>query len=67
MKKASDVPELHCPECILMVRPNKRINLIAVDTRNPLATNTLLKLTAYCGVGVKAYEPVPRFAAVGVI
>ncbi|KAG0435418.1 hypothetical protein HPB47_018496, partial [Ixodes persulcatus] len=65
MKKVSDLLELHFPECILVVRPNKRLNLIAVDTRNSLATKTLLKLTALCGVGVKAYEPGPRSAAVG--
>ncbi|KAG0438852.1 hypothetical protein HPB47_016845, partial [Ixodes persulcatus] len=63
MNKVSDAFELHCPECILMVRPNKRLNLIAVDTRNSLATKALLQLTKLCGMDVRAHEPGPRSAA----
>lgn len=65
--KLSETLQQLCQECIIMIRPNTRLNLIAVDTRNAQATKTLLKVTSLCNVGVKAYEPSPRSAAVGVI
>ncbi|KAM7282131.1 uncharacterized protein ISCGN_002281 [Ixodes scapularis] len=46
--KVSDLLELHCPECILMVRPNKRTNLIAADTRNSLASCLLVAAVLCC-------------------
>ncbi|CAN8006983.1 unnamed protein product [Ixodes pacificus] len=52
---------------IVLIRPNTRLNLIAVDTRNSEATTSLLKVTSLCKVQVKAYEPSPRLAAVGAI
>ncbi|KAM7302474.1 uncharacterized protein ISCGN_017990 [Ixodes scapularis] len=66
MRVSSEL-ENHCPESIQMIRPNNRLNLIAVDTRNAQATRSLLKLTSLCGVTVKSYEPGPRDGAVGVI
>lgn len=65
--KLSSALEQMCPECILEVRPNKRLNLIAVDTRNGQTTRTLLACSELCGMKVRAYEPVPRHYAVGVI
>lgn len=65
--KLSEALETICQECILMIRPNKRLNLIAVDTRNAYATKLLLKVTTLCQVDVRAYEPCPRSAAVGII
>ncbi|KAG0443678.1 hypothetical protein HPB47_014649, partial [Ixodes persulcatus] len=56
-----------CPECIIEVRVNDRLNVIAVDTRNGQTTRTLLNCTSICGLKVTAYEPSSRSAAVGVI
>ncbi|KAG0430517.1 hypothetical protein HPB47_022612 [Ixodes persulcatus] len=56
-----------CPECIIKVRVNDTLNLIAVDTRNGQTTRTLLNCTSICGLKVTAYEPSSRSAAVGVI
>lgn len=41
----------------LEVRVNSRKNLLAVETRNGLATRALLKLTSVCAIPVRAYEP----------
>ncbi|KAG0425460.1 hypothetical protein HPB47_027373 [Ixodes persulcatus] len=65
--KLSIALEQMCPECILEVRPNKRLNLIAVDTHNGQTTRTLLVCFELCGMKVRAYEPVPRHYAIGVI
>ncbi|KAG0424724.1 hypothetical protein HPB47_028091 [Ixodes persulcatus] len=65
--KISQALEKLCPECIIEVRVNDRLNLIAVDTRNGQTTRTLLNCTSICGLKVTAYEPSSRSAAVGVI
>ncbi|KAG0414497.1 hypothetical protein HPB47_008340 [Ixodes persulcatus] len=65
--KLSVALEQLCPECIHEIRPNSRLNLIAVDTRNGQTTRALLACTHICGLKVRAYEPVPRHFAVGVI
>ncbi|CAN7975559.1 unnamed protein product [Ixodes persulcatus] len=59
--------EEKCQDSIVLIRPNTRLNLIAVDTRNSEATTSLLKVTSLFKGQVKAYEPGPRLAAVGVI
>lgn len=65
--KISQALEKLCPECIIEVRVNDRLNVIAVDTRNGQTTRTLLNCTSICGLKVTAYEPSSRSAAVGVI
>ncbi|KAG0413463.1 hypothetical protein HPB47_009385 [Ixodes persulcatus] len=65
--KLSVALEQMCPECIHEIRPNSRLNLIAVDTQNGQTTRALLACTHICGLRVGAYEPVPRHFAVGVI
>lgn len=65
--KLSLALEQLCPECIHEIRPNTRLNLIAVDTRNGETTRKLLACTELCGLKVRAYQPVPRHYAVGVI
>ncbi|KAG0436899.1 hypothetical protein HPB47_017709 [Ixodes persulcatus] len=65
--KLSVALEQLCPECIHEIRPNSRLNLIAVDTRNGQTTRALLACTQICSLKVRAYEPVPRHFAVGVI
>ncbi|KAG0415422.1 hypothetical protein HPB47_007398 [Ixodes persulcatus] len=55
------------PECILEIRFNNRLNLIAVDVRNGQTTRGLLRCTVLCGIKVRAYEPLPRHCATGVI
>ncbi|KAG0419530.1 hypothetical protein HPB47_004038, partial [Ixodes persulcatus] len=66
MRVSSEL-ENHCPESMQVIRPNNRLNLIAVDTRNAQSTRSLLKLTSLCGVTVKSYEPGSRNGAAGVI
>ncbi|KAG0418769.1 hypothetical protein HPB47_004605 [Ixodes persulcatus] len=55
------------PECILEIRYNSRLNLVAVDVRNGQTTRGLLRCTELCGIKVRAYEPLPRHCATGVI
>ncbi|CAN8005203.1 unnamed protein product [Ixodes hexagonus] len=65
--KLTKALEEKCDDCIVLIRPNTRLNLIAVDTRNTEATRSLLTVTSLCKLQVGAYEPGPRSAAVGVI
>ncbi|KAG0432767.1 hypothetical protein HPB47_020538 [Ixodes persulcatus] len=55
------------PECIMEIRFNNSLNLIAVDLRNGQTTRGLLRCTVLCGIKVRAYEPLPRHCATGVI
>ncbi|KAH7955273.1 hypothetical protein HPB52_000077 [Rhipicephalus sanguineus] len=55
------------PDGILQVRPNERLNLLAVDTRHAEASERLLKVSSIAGVLVQAYEPRPANCGVGVI
>ncbi|KAG0437588.1 hypothetical protein HPB47_017374 [Ixodes persulcatus] len=41
------------PECILEIRFNNRLNLIAVDVRNGQTTRGLLRCTVLCGIKAK--------------
>lgn len=45
------------PDGVLRVRPNPRLNLLALDTRNNESTRSLLALTSVEGISVKTYEP----------
>ncbi|KAG0413002.1 hypothetical protein HPB47_009848 [Ixodes persulcatus] len=65
--KLTDGLDLLCPECIVQIRPNERLNLIAVDVRNGFTTRTLLKCTRLCGLPVKAYEGLAGPTVEGVI
>lgn len=55
------------PGGVLQVRPNYRLNLLAIDTRNADATERLLKISSIAGIKVQAYEPRPSNCGVGVI
>lgn len=57
--KVSQALEMLCPEIILEIRPNTRINVIAVDTRNGQTSRALLSLTNLCGMTVKVTSPFP--------
>lgn len=59
--------ETLAPDGVLQVRPNYRLNLLAIDTRNADATERLLKISSIAGVTVQAYEPRPSNCGVGVI
>ncbi|CAN7952177.1 unnamed protein product, partial [Ixodes pacificus] len=48
-------------------RPNYRLNLLALDTRNVESTKALLRLKSLGAVQVMTYEPPPPSAYVGVI
>lgn len=55
------------PSSILQIRPNKALNVIAIDTRNLQTTAQLLKRETLLGVPMYAYEPRSKTHAVGVI
>lgn len=65
--RLSELLNSHAPDCVIAIRPNNRLNLLAVDTRNNDATKSLLKVTCLLGTSVRAYEPQSRNAAVAVI
>ncbi|KAG0412021.1 hypothetical protein HPB47_010855 [Ixodes persulcatus] len=55
------------PDGIIQIRPNYRLNLLALDTRNVESTKALLRLKSLGAVQVMTYEPPPLSAYVGVI
>lgn len=55
------------PGGVLQVRPNYRLNLLAVDTRNTHFTERLLQITSIAKIQVHAYQPHPRNCGMGVI
>lgn len=55
------------PDGLIRVRPNPRLNLLALDTRNTAATKDFLGLTCIGKVEVQAYEPRPNDSSVGII
>lgn len=59
--------ESMAPDGVLQIRPNHRLNLLAVDTRNGDATARLLKLKTIQGISVQAYEPRSSDCGTGVI
>ncbi|KAM7312818.1 uncharacterized protein ISCGN_009722 [Ixodes scapularis] len=65
--RLSNALEKLCPECILQIRPNERLNVVAVDVRNGQTTRTLLKCPELCGVSVRAYQSLEGPTSIGVI
>ncbi|KAG0428293.1 hypothetical protein HPB47_024709 [Ixodes persulcatus] len=65
--KVPEALEKLCQECIIQVRPNDRLNLIAVDVRNGQAAKTLLNTATLCAVPVRAYSPLSGTISYGVI
>ncbi|XP_077539864.1 uncharacterized protein LOC144152467 [Haemaphysalis longicornis] len=59
--------ESMAPDGVLQVRPNYRLNLLAVDTRNADATARLLKIKTIQGIPIQAYEPRSSECGAGVI
>lgn len=61
----------NCPKCLTVtvteIRPNHRLNLLALDTRNQESTKTLLYIKRLCGIEVLVYEPQSQASAVGII
>ncbi|KAG0423184.1 hypothetical protein HPB47_001022 [Ixodes persulcatus] len=55
------------PDGIIQIRPNYRLNLLALDTRNVESTKALLRLKSLGAVQVMTYEPPAPSAYVGVI
>lgn len=55
------------PDGITSVRPNHRLNLLALDTRNTEATKAFLGLTCIGKVSVQTYEPRSTESSVGII
>ncbi|KAG0437879.1 hypothetical protein HPB47_017247 [Ixodes persulcatus] len=57
--KVSEALEKLCQECIIQVRPNDRLNLIAVDVRNGQAAKTLLNTAMLCAVPTVGIQKIP--------
>ncbi|KAH7963119.1 hypothetical protein HPB52_019615 [Rhipicephalus sanguineus] len=55
------------PDGVLQVRPNERLNLLAVDTRSAEVSERLLKIKNIGEIALQAYEPRPNNCGVGVI
>ncbi|KAG0415251.1 hypothetical protein HPB47_007584 [Ixodes persulcatus] len=56
-----------CINGVFLVRPNRRLNALAIDTRNTEVTKALLGFTSLGGIPVIAYEPILRELAAAVI
>ncbi|KAG0416735.1 hypothetical protein HPB47_006181 [Ixodes persulcatus] len=65
--KVTQALETISPECILQVRYNQRLNLIAVDVRNGHAAQVLMNNTFLCGIQVRPYSPLSGKTSIGVI
>ncbi|KAG0429186.1 hypothetical protein HPB47_023867 [Ixodes persulcatus] len=65
--KVTQALEKISPECILQVRYNQRLNLIAVDVRNGHAAQVLMNNTFLCGIQVRPYSPLSGKTSIGVI
>ncbi|KAM7303423.1 uncharacterized protein ISCGN_013381 [Ixodes scapularis] len=55
------------PDGIIQIRPNYRLNLLALDTRNLESTKAILQLKNIGPLQVHTYEPTPASSSVGVI
>lgn len=55
------------PDGVIQIRPNYRLNLLAIDARNVESTKALLQLKNLGTVQVQTYEPPPPSASVGII
>ncbi|KAG0444381.1 hypothetical protein HPB47_013857 [Ixodes persulcatus] len=66
-KKIQENLDMTAPDGAILVRPNRRLNVLAINTRNNDATKAPLTLTTLHGIAVLAYDPLPRESAAGVI
>lgn len=55
------------PDGVIQIRPNYRLNLLAIDARNIESTKSLLQLKKLGTIQVQTYEPAPPSSNVGVI
>ncbi|KAG0439948.1 hypothetical protein HPB47_016455, partial [Ixodes persulcatus] len=55
------------PDGVIQIRPNYRLNLLAIDARNVESTKALLQLKNLGAVKVQTYEPPPPSASAGII
>ncbi|KAG0436142.1 hypothetical protein HPB47_018124 [Ixodes persulcatus] len=55
------------PNGVIQIRPNYRLNLLAIDMRDNSSMKTILTLTILLGIKVQTYEAHPRSSAVGII
>ncbi|KAG0410822.1 hypothetical protein HPB47_012057 [Ixodes persulcatus] len=55
------------PDGIIQIRPNYRLNLLALDTLNLESTKAILQLKNIGPLQVHTYEPTPASSSVGVI
>ncbi|KAG0438677.1 hypothetical protein HPB47_016923, partial [Ixodes persulcatus] len=52
-KKIQEKLDMTAPDGVILVRPNRRLNVLAIDTRNRDATKALLALTTLDGIAVE--------------
>ncbi|KAG0438084.1 hypothetical protein HPB47_017153 [Ixodes persulcatus] len=55
------------PNGVIQIRPNYRLNLLAIDMRDNSSMKTILTLTILLGIKFQTYEAHPRSSAVGII
>lgn len=65
--RVTEALEKISPECVLQVRYNERMNLIAVDARNGHAAQSLGTIKELCGIPVRSYTPPSGQTSTGVI
>ncbi|XP_040078499.1 uncharacterized protein LOC120850154 [Ixodes scapularis] len=65
--KLTEALNSHAPTEVGEIRCNKRLNILAVDTRNQESTASLLRIRKLVGIAVRAYEPRNPNTAVGII
>lgn len=65
--KLTELLESKAPAGIIRIRPNHRLNLMSVDTRNAESCASLLKMRFLLGTAVRAFEPRSQTQATGVI
>ncbi|KAG0445711.1 hypothetical protein HPB47_016662 [Ixodes persulcatus] len=65
--KLTELLESHAPASVIQIRPNYRLNLLSVDTRNMAASSSLLNVSSLLGIPVRAFEPRSPARATGLI
>ncbi|KAG0417852.1 hypothetical protein HPB47_005297 [Ixodes persulcatus] len=55
--KLTEALNSHAPTEVGEIRCNKRLNILAVDTRNQESAASLLRIRKLVGIAVRAYEP----------
>ncbi|CAN7996510.1 unnamed protein product [Ixodes hexagonus] len=63
----SEMLDSIAPSGVIQIRPNYKLNLLAIDTRDSSSKKTILAKTILLRIKVQTYEPHPRSSAIGII